>query len=343
MPDRLRQRKEPDPAESTGETTLPSEDVSGTDEVQAKVNPLTGEAGYDEAYLGQKFVGVVVENQPAARPQWSMSTPDILIEYEVEGGISRMLWLYANQDRVPAKVGPVRSARHDIVELARGFDLIFVHCGGSPQALNKIKSYNGALSEIEGLTYAGCFERDQTRNVGLELRYLLLGDKFRASVVSLGIKTEQNPDYAHPFTFATDAPRVLTGSAAGKLHFEYSGAYKYDYTYNAETGKYEASLNGSPRVDDAGIRCAYENVVVLYTQMVRVGDSDGHQDLLLEKGGKGLYLSGGKMEEITWAKGNDTAPLKLLTADGAPLVLNVGKSYIGFVRSTNEGKTKVSE
>ena len=85
------------------------------------IHPLTGLPGYDsDYYANSKVIGVVVENHPGARPQWGMSTPDVVFEYEVEGGISRMLWLYANMDELPAKVGPVRSMRHDIVELARG-------------------------------------------------------------------------------------------------------------------------------------------------------------------------------------------------------------------------------
>lgn len=325
--------------------TESTEDASSTEGTTAapiayKGNPLTGEADYDEAYAGQKFVGIVVENSPAARPQWGMSTPDILMEYEVEGGISRMLWLYANTDRVPEKVGPVRSARHDIVELARGWDLLFVHCGGSPQALNKIKGYGGALSEIEGLSYGGCFVRDTTRNVSSEHRYVLLGDKFRDSVKSLNLNMEQDPGAAHPFAFAETA-RTLAGEDAAKIHFEYSDNYKYDFTFNAETGKYEASINGRDRVDDKDIRCAYTNVIVLYVPMESVGDKDGHQDLKLENGGAGLYLCGGKMEEIKWEKGGDADPLRLLTSEGEALQLNAGNSYIGLVRAANSPKTRV--
>ncbi len=330
-------KDEPDTTEES--TSAPEETTAA---VPTNVNPLTGEADYDEKYQGQKFVGIVVENHPDARPQWGMSTPDVLMEYEVEGGISRMLWLYANQDRVPENVGPVRSARHDIVEIARGWDLLFVHCGGSPAALNRIKSYKGALAEIDGLTYSPCFYRSRARRVSQEHRLVLMGEEFRTSVKSLGLKTEIDEEKTHPFAFApVGSPRALEGDEAQKIHFEYSNSYTYDFTYNAASGKYEAAINGTPRVDDQDVLCDYTNLVLLYVRMTPVGDKSGHQELHLEEGGEGLYLCGGKAEKITWQKGEDADPLRLLTADGAPLTLNPGKSYIGLVRSTQNGKTVI--
>ena len=54
------------------------------------INPLTGVADLSETAIGARPVAVMVENSPAARPQWGMSTPDVIIEGVVEGGITRM-------------------------------------------------------------------------------------------------------------------------------------------------------------------------------------------------------------------------------------------------------------
>lgn len=325
---------------SSAVPTAEPESDAVREETVPRGNPLNGDADYDEKYIGTKMVGIVVENQPAARPQWGMSTPEIVMEYEVEAGISRMLWLYANADEVPAKVGPVRSARHDVVELALGYDMIFVHCGGSPAALQKIKQYAGTLDEIEGLTGDSAFVRDKTRNVSLEHTLVCVGEKLRASINAHGINTAADPAKTRPFTFA-DAPRALTGGDAARLSLQYSNPFKYTFTYNADAGKYLCALNGKPVQDDAGVGIAYTNVLVLFTGMRDVGDKDGHQDLLLENGGDGLYLCGGRMENIRWEKGGDTDPLRLLSADGGTLVLNPGNSYIGLVRSTYRSKTTV--
>ncbi len=336
-------RKAPEPPATQPVTVAVPETEAVTEAPAGPVNPFTGIAGYSEENLGVKAVGVVVENAPAARPQWGMSTPDAVLEYEVEGGISRMLWLYANPDEVPAAVGPVRSARHDIVELALGWDLIFIHCGGSPAALALIKDYAGVLYEVEGLRYDGCFTRDGSRDVSSEHTLVLQGEKLQASLSQLGVDTAADPDKAKPLAFEKEnAPRVLTGGEGASLHIEYSSAYTYDFRYDPAVGRYAQSLNSAPVSDAEGLPCAYTNVFVLYVDTVDLGDSDGHLDLLLENGGEGYYLYGGRHEKIRWEKGGDRDPLRLLTPDGAPLTLNPGNSYIGFVRSTRAEKTVVN-
>lgn len=307
------------------------------------LNPLTGLPGYDEAYYaGKKLVGVVVENHPGARPQWGMSTPDVIFEYEVEGGISRMLWLYANLDELPAMVGPVRSARHDIVELARGYDLFFVHCGGSSFAYEKIKGYGADFSSVDGNGGWSCFVRDTTRNTASEHRLVLKGDPLR-NILSAGNR-DLSTDEAHQkiFRFAdVNAPFRPTEADCASVHFEYSGYYTYTFNFNAATGLYEANINGSPRVDDQDILCAYKNLVLLYVDMVDLGTDKGHQDLLLENGGSGIYATNGGYMSVTWQKGTDTDMLKIFDANGAELTLNAGNSYIGLVRSTQRAKTVI--
>ncbi|MBR5410599.1 MAG: DUF3048 domain-containing protein [Clostridia bacterium] len=303
-------------------------------------NPLTGEAGYSAEALAQKAVAIVVENHPAARPQWGMNSPDIIMEYEVEGGISRMLWIYADSSTVPEYVGPVRSARHDIVELARGWDLVFVHCGGSTEGLALISTYGSALSDFDVMTHSACTYRASTRDVALEHRLVLVGSKLRTELVNYGVDTEADPEKRTPLSFTKpEAPRTLAGGESQGVHFEYSGAYTYDFTYDAAAGTYLRAINGKPMTDEFSVNCVYDNVIVLYVDMQSRNDSSGHQDLLLENGGSGLYFCGGRYEEIKWEKGEGADPLKLLTSDGEPLTLNPGRSYIGFVRSTQAGKT----
>lgn len=326
--------------ENTEESS--SEEESQTSAPAPLTDPLTGHSDYDRKYENSKPVGIVVENHPQARPQWGFTSPDIVMEYEVEGGISRMLWLYSNVDEVPDKVGPVRSARHDVVELALGMDMLFVHCGGSDIALNLIKEYSSTLAEIEGLTYEKCFYRDTTRSVSKEHTLVLRGSDFRQSVDDLGLETEIDPAYKSPFSFENEnSPRTLGGNECASVHFEFSNSYKYDFTFNESTNKYTSKINGTLCTDENGTECAYTNVIVLYVDMVDLHDASGHQDLVLENGGRGLYISGGRSEEIVWQKSAKTEKLQLFSADGSsPLTLNAGNSYIGLVRSTQQGKTR---
>ncbi|MBQ1471424.1 MAG: DUF3048 domain-containing protein, partial [Eubacterium sp.] len=157
--------------ETSGEKTTAAE---GDAEV---VNPLTGIAkGFDKNALKRRTVAIVVENTPDARPQWGMDdkkyAPDIILEGEVEGGITRTLWFYADYKKVPKIIGPMRSARPPFIRFSELFDSIFVHWGQSHSKGN----YIGAntifrkhhVQHINGMDFSnkcGLYDRDNTRNV----------------------------------------------------------------------------------------------------------------------------------------------------------------------------------
>ena len=318
------------------EDGVTSDGENTTSEVQTgTINPFTGLSGFEAQ--GQKPVAIVVENTPAARPQWGLTSPDMLFEYEVEGGITRMLWLYADINDVPDTVGPIRSARHDAVELALGLDALFIHCGGSNFAYDKIEQYSGTLKDIDGMNSQSFFVRNTTRDTATEHRLTLKANGLREYVAN-NIDMTLTSGYEHPFSF-NSAVTTPAGTACNSIYFAFSGSYTYEFNYNSSDGLYYCDINSSARKDDDGNQCAYENVLVLYTAMSTI-DSTGHQELDLT-GGSGIYLSNGVSQQITWAKGSDRDMLKLYASDGSTLSLNPGKSYIGFVRSTQSGYTKL--
>ena len=321
----------------------PEETTAETPASPAGIDPLTGKTGYDTAKYGdKKAVAIVVENHPSARPQWGMSKPDVLFEYEVEGGISRMLWLFSNLDEVPEKVGPVRSLRHDVYEIALGYDVLLVHCGSSNSAREMFPTYAGSYSRIDANATTAFTYRDQTRDVAYEHKLVLLGDKLRSYVANNGIGTTIREDCKNPFRFASaDAPFVLNAGSCSSLHYEFSGSYTYTFNYNSGTGTYDLNINGYARKDADGVQCSYKNAIILYVDMVDLHDSSKHQDLLLENGGSGIFATNGTYTDVTWKKDGVTGMLKMYGPDGTELVLNAGNTYIGLVRSTQRSKTSI--
>ena len=90
-------------------------------------NPLTG-LKMAESAIGKRPAAFMVENTPPARPQWGMDdpqySPDIILEGEVEGGITRTMWLFADYNALPKIIGPMRSARPPYVRFSELFDAI---------------------------------------------------------------------------------------------------------------------------------------------------------------------------------------------------------------------------
>lgn len=105
----LRRQEKPDADSTSGESSSQSLEA-------ADIDPLTGLSGFKAQ--GKCPIAIVVNNSKPARPQWGLCTPDIVFEGVTEAGITRMLWLYSDINKIPDKVGSLRSARHDFVEIA---------------------------------------------------------------------------------------------------------------------------------------------------------------------------------------------------------------------------------
>ena len=323
----------PEPVPTVPETT--------TEAANPNVNPLTGLSVRAEA-LGKRPVAVMVENSPAARPQWGLSSPDVVIEGLAEGGITRMLWLYADAADM-SKVGPTRSARHDYVELAEGFDAVYVHFGGSVYAYDTLQK--DGVDDIDGTKADGkYFARDKSRNVAVEHTAYTTGENMQKAITEKGLRTDIKEANAYPFTFATEK-RTLSGGSCQSVLAVFSNSYKHTFKYNAEDGLYYNYMNSSEMKDANGETMKVANVLILYTNISNVAGSDkGHVDWDLS-GGNGVYISNGTYQNITWSKGTastPTAPLKLTDESGNALQLNTGKMWIGFVPASNSSATVIA-
>lgn len=298
-------------------------------------NPLTGEPGYDEDLLKNRPVFMVVENTPEARPQWGLTSSDIVWEMVVEGGISRMLLMYADASRIPEKVGPIRSARHYFVDLAEGFDGIFVHFGYSPLAQSQIANHK--VNNINGLV-DNYFYRDSSRDVATEHTSYTTGEAIQKAIANKEYRTEIKEDYQSPFTF-NRKDKTLSAPCA-RIYVAFSSGYTYVYTYNTETKVYEAKLHGKSFADSEGVQQSFKNIIICYTDINDLNDSKGRVDFDLSEG-KGIYVSNGSYTDITWKKGESDDMLKFYNKVGDELSLNVGRTYIALMDKSSEADNKI--
>lgn len=324
---------------TTVPTTQAPPPTTASPYLSGNINPLTGEVDYDKALLKNRPVFVSVENHKDARPQWGITSADIVWEMEAEGGITRMLLMYADASRLPDQIGPTRSARHYFVELVEGFDAIFVHFGGSPQAYSAIRNHD--VDHIDGMTDSSAFSRDTTRNVSSEHRAYTTKEKVENAIESKGLRTEIEKDYKKPFKFNTEAKKLPDGNCS-EMVVDFSSYATYTYTYNAEDNLYYSSLNGNAFNDSDGNQQNFTNLIICYVDKSSLGDSKGRITLDLSEG-HGVYVSNGTYQNIKWKKGDYSDMMKFYDNDGNELSLNAGRSYIGLVASTKESSCTISE
>lgn len=313
--------EEPEPETTTAEETT-------AEPIPEDVNPLTGEAGLAESAQGKRPVAVMVENTPPARPQWGLCSPDMVVEGLVEGGITRMLWFYSDVSKLE-KAGPTRSARNNYVEVAEGFDAIYVHLGGSSHAY-KLMNNDSSIDHIDGLKTDGYFSRDRSRNVAIEHTAYTTGEWLLKAISDKKIRDEIKPEYQNPFKF-TNEKRTLA-NPCNSVTVTFSSSYKHTFEFNSQDGLYYNKMNTSPMLDDKGDQMKVSNVIIIYCDVTYYDTKYAEWNLTK---GEGVYISNGSYEPITWKKGSTHDMLKLYSADGNELVLNTGKAWMGFVPKSN--------
>lgn len=70
----------------------------------------------------------MVNNIPAAMPQYGVEKADIIFEIPVEGDQTRFMALYADYTTVP-QICAIRSCRYYFPALSQGFDAFYVNWG----------------------------------------------------------------------------------------------------------------------------------------------------------------------------------------------------------------------
>lgn len=277
-------------------------------------NALTGETaeeGYDEAAAGRRVAAFVVENAPDARPQWGLDdenySPDIVLQGEVEGGITRTLWMYADYEKLPEVIGPTRSARPPFIKFSELFDSIFIHWGMS----HSKGDYIGAktvfkrdkVDHIDQMyldDQEGMYGRDTSRAVNVEHRGIIYGEKVPATIKNEGFRTEPN-DYTKLCFNRVAEPASETAATQIGVKFSEKAFEDIYWTYSEEDGMYHTS--------DFQNDFKRKNLLVLYddTEYITKEGYEGpgsagsvtYCDYKL-KGGKGKYFTQGTVKDIEW-------------------------------------------
>ena len=307
--------------------------------VPAGTNPLTGEPMEPE-FEQNRPVAVMLNNLKAAQPQLGISQADIVYEVPAEGGITRMLAVYQTLEGV-GNLGSIRSTRPYYMELALGHDALLVHAGGSPAAYSNISAWGvDNMDGVRGGSDAEIFWRDPDRRKtkGLEHSLLTSGENILAYLVEGHFETAHREEYLYSQAFAEDGT-PQDGETAEHVSVVFSNYKTGTFDYDGASGKYYAGQYGAPQIDGATEdQVAVTNLLVLKAKMT-VLDGEGRLSVKLAEG-EGTFFCGGKSVPILWSKADRNSPFVYTLADGSPLVLGQGKSYVCVINQKS-GKVTV--
>lgn len=267
--------------------------------------------------------GIMIENSPDARPQSGLTDAGMVFEAVAEGGITRFLALYLESK--PDFVGPVRSVRPYYLSWLQGFDAGVAHAGGSAVALEKIR--NEGIKDLDQFSNTGPYQRVSGRYAPHNL------------YTSLNALIELQKSKGFTSSKFTSFPRKLdtpiTPTTAKSVDIKISSTlYNTHYDYDAATNSYLRVLAGKPHIDERSGKQINPKVVIAL--VLSQGREGVHTTYNTVGSGRAFIFQDGGVTVGTWSKASDKEQLLIGDANGAPLGLNAGQTWLTAVGAENK-------
>ncbi|MDD5251094.1 MAG: DUF3048 domain-containing protein [Patescibacteria group bacterium] len=270
-------------------------------------------------YVEPDVFAVMIDNMVEARPSSGVAAARLVVEAPAEGGITRFLAFYPADEKV-AKIGPVRSARPYYLDWAGELDALYAHCGGSPEALTKLKSLS--LRDLNEFFRGKYFWRDTGRDAPHNV--YTSTDLLNSAANAVFPDHVLTPAAAWPYK--DEAPLEARPETAPDISVDFSvEAYRAVWRYDRATNDYRRYQNETPARDDgAAIRA--KNVVVQYVKVV-ILDEVGRRRITTTGEGEALVANDGVVTPAVWRRsaGGRTA---YFDENGQPIAFNPGITWV---------------
>jgi len=233
-------------------------------------------------------VAIMIDNDPAARPQLALSQASLVYEVPVEGGMTRYLAIYP-ADQILDQVGPVRSARPYFVDLASELKALYLHVGGSPESLEKLKT--AGLYDLNEFYYEKYFWRDN--NFIAPHHIFTNSEKWQSYLDNRGL----NERAAEAWLFKEEAPNPEIGA---DINIRFSANFQALWRYEPESNTYLRFFNGREANDNFG-QIRAKNIIIQYVDSTVI-DELGRLEIDLIGSGSALLCVDAHCELGTWRK-----------------------------------------
>jgi len=286
-------------------------------------HPLNGTLVEQTIDLPQVY-GVMIDNHPDARSQSGLDQAFLVIEAPVEGGISRFLAFFS-ADQVLEEIGPVRSARPYFLDWNNELDALYVHVGGSEEALDDIST--GGTFDLNQYWFGDSFWRslnnNAPHNVFTSTERLRIAVEKRQNVPTRLYETWTFKDRD------TTGPVSVYGFSLSS--FSSSGVVKW--VIDETSREYRRLQDGSAHVARGQIQA--DNVAVMMTD-VKVLDSVGRRKIVTIGEGEAMVFQDGKMIEATWRKDSQSERLRFFDLLGKEIIWNAGTTWIEVIPNRSD-------
>ena len=251
---------------------------------------------------------------------------DAYIVYEmiVEGGFTRLMAIYKDKDT--EKIGSVRSARPYFLDYALENDAIYVHFGGSDQALQEVKTLN--IENINFLYDSGYY-RDKSLKLATEHKAFTSMKSIKEQIEKKKYRsTTESEELLKYNAEEIDLSIKDNSQVANKVTIKFSGSRTTTFEYDNNLKVYKRSQNNKEHIDYTTKEQYTAKNIITYQVESRSIDSYGRQELKNIGKGEGYYITNGHLVPITWEKKSRSSKTIYKYMDGSLLEVNDGNTHI---------------
>ena len=279
------------------------EENQNQEEENKSVSPISG---LECENAGRRPMAVMISEDTVTRPLSGLSSADLVVEMPVvTSGITRMMAVYVCGN--PLKIGSVRSARHDFIFLAMGFDAIFAHWGGSHFALDKLNA--GIMDNINAIVdYHNAFYRQP--GIARPHNGFTSMERLFKAAKKFGYRLENNFE-GYPHYKDND---LSGGGKNGVLKINYPYPWNVKYEYQAKDNSYLRWRGGEKEIDkNNSEQIKAKNVIVMRAASRQIEGQ--YNDVDVEGEGKAVIYNNGEEISGRWKKDKNNKNSKLYFYD----------------------------
>ncbi|MHC1716436.1 MAG: DUF3048 domain-containing protein [Candidatus Dojkabacteria bacterium] len=321
--------------------------LSKPGEPKTEASPLNGllfTKSEMDALKKKRPVVVMINNHSISRPQSGLNSSDIVLETDVEGGITRYMAIFWSD--APKKVGPFRSIRQYHLEWASEYDPLIIRSGcastSNPKtnSCGNLQAYGlkdigniGAWREYDGRREAPHNYYSSVINAWEYAAKINWGG-FPSSIQSWQFKRDANIE---------DRGKKTVVKTVFNARLNNGGLYDAMWTYDATTNSYFRKVGGQADMDQESNTQVYaKNVVIQEVKMVSAGDNASRVIIDTIGEGDAVILQDGKIINGKWKKTSRTDRTKYYDSAGKPIQFNRGRIWIAMI-PLSDGKFDIIE
>ena len=291
----------------------------------------------------------MIDNAASSTTQWGIGSASVVLEALTESGQPTSLCLaYPSVSAMPT-VGPVTLGQDLYWRLLSGQEVLPIQRGAGQFARNYLDYYN--LRAVDALEVGrNAFSCDDVwsgaplwHTSGGEVASVLGSLNLSGALATTAAALPPRPALPRtvlPFPLCPPCCRrpkspvcPEPGSRdAEQVQINFAPQSTTGFAYDAASGTYGMlRADGTAQLDaNTGAQAQFDNLLVLYSAS-SLRDDGTTLDYDLSLGG-GVWLNGSQLWHITWTQGTDST-FAFYDADGRPLTIRTGRSYIALVSS----------